>query len=52
MLESCLVPEEGGQSRAGRVQLGKEFAGAAAGVTPAQGEKVMVRTAKALCHGF
>lgn len=44
-----LVPEERGQSR---VQLVKEFAGAAAVVTLAQGEEMVMRTAKVLCHGF
>lgn len=47
-----LVPEERGQSRAGGVQVVKEFTGAAAVVTLAQGEEVVVRTAKTMCHGF
>lgn len=46
-----LVPEERGQSRAGGVQV-MEFTGAAAVVTLAQGEEVVVRTAKTMCHRF
>lgn len=48
---TVFVPRDTRQSR-GRVQLVKEFTGAAALVTLAQGEEGVMGLAKAMCHGF